>query len=150
MLTMFKSRTLSIPIYRPYDEVYEFLVDPGNFPSWASNLGSDFIQTGEHEWSTTTRNGRVILRFAPRNSHGILDHQVFLEGKSPFTTPMRLIENDEGCEIIYTQFQRPGMSEEAFASEVEWVRSDFEALRSLLESSSSGEVVFSDEDDRSA
>lgn len=147
---MFKSRTIAIPIYRPYAEVYEFLVEPRNFPSWASNLGPDFVQMGDHEWATTTRNGRVILRFAPRNTFGILDHQVFLEGREAFTTPMRLIENDDGCEIIYTQFCRPGMSEEAFSSEVEWVTSDFEALRSLLESGSSNEVVFSDDGEEPA
>lgn len=144
---MFRSRTISIPIYRSYDEVYEFLVEPRNFPSWASNLGPDFTRISDYEWSSTTRNGKVILRFAPRNAHGILDHQVFLEGKTPHTTPMRLIENDEGCEIIYTQFQRPGMTEDAFASEVEWVTSDFAALRSLLESTSPNEVVFQDEDE---
>jgi len=92
----------------------------------------------------------VILRFSPRNSSGILDHQVFLEGKASLTTPMRLIENDEGCEIIYTQLQRPGMTEEAFTSEVEWVTSDFEALRSMLESRPSNEVVFGDEGDETA
>jgi hypothetical protein len=143
---MFKSRTISIPIYRSYEEVYDFLAEPRNFPSWASNLGADFVQIGENDWATTTRSGRVILRFAPRNAFGILDHQVFVEGKTPLTTPMRLIENDEGCEIIYTQFQRPGMSEEGFASEVEWVTSDFEALRSLLETRLADEVVFEDED----
>lgn len=147
---MFRSRTISIPIYRAYAEVYEFLVEPRNFPSWASNLGPDFTRITDYEWATTTRNGRVILRFAPRNSYGILDHQVFLEGKTPYTSPMRLIANDEGCEIIYTQFQRAGMSDEAFASEVEWVTSDFEALRSLLESGATNEVVFHDEGDEPA
>ena len=143
---MFKSRTISIPIHRSYQEVYDFLAEPTNFPSWASNLGTDFVRRGDNEWATTTRNGLVILRFSPRNAFGILDHQVFLEGKTAHTTPMRLIENDGGCEIVYTQFQRRGMSEEAFASEVEWVTSDFEALRSLLESGSS-EVAFTDEGD---
>ena len=145
---MFLSKTISIPIHRPYGEVYEFLAEPRNFPSWASNLGSDFVKVGENEWTTTTRTERVILRFSPRNEFGILDHQVFVEGRTPVTTPMRLIENDEGCEIIYTQFQRPGMSEAAFASEVEWVTSDFEALRSLLETRASDEVVFTDDDER--
>lgn len=147
---MFKSQTISIPIARPFDEVYEFLVDPRTFPNWASNLGSDFAEITPYEWATTTRNGRVILRFAPRNAYGVLDHQVFLEGSEPMTTPMRLVANGEGCEIIYTQFQRPGMSDEAFASEVEWVTSDFKALRSLLESGASSEVVFADGDDKPA
>ena len=144
---MFLSKTISIPIYRPYHEVYEYLVEPRNFPSWASNLGPDFEQVGEHDWATTTRTGRVILRFAPRNDYGVLDHQLIIEGKPPISTPMRLIENDDGCEIIYTQFQRVGMTLEAFASEVEWVTSDFEALRSLLETRPIDEVVFSDEDE---
>jgi hypothetical protein len=147
---MFRSKTISIPIYRPFAEVYDFLAEPLNFPSWASNLGADFIQVAENDWATTTRNGRVILRFSPRNAHGILDHQVFLDGTAVPTTPMRLIENDEGCEILYTQFQRPGMSDEAFASEIEWVTSDFEALRSLLEAGPSNEVVFHDEGDEPA
>ena len=60
---MFRSRTISIPIYRSYEEVYEFLVEPRNFPSWASNLGPDFPRISDYEWSTSTRNGRVILRF---------------------------------------------------------------------------------------
>ena len=72
---MFKSRTISIPIYRSYEEVYDFLAEPRNFPSWASNLGADFVQIGENDWATTTRSGRVILRFAPRNAFGILDHR---------------------------------------------------------------------------
>ena len=147
---MFKSKTITIPIDRPYDEVYEFLAEPLNFPSWASNLGSDFVQIDGQEWATTTRTGRVILRFAPRNAYGILDHQVFVEGKTPQTTPMRLVANDTGCEVIYTQFQRPGMSEEAFASEVEWVISDFGALRSLLEAGPRNEVVFQDDGDQLA
>ena len=145
---MFKSKTISIPIHRPFDEVYEFLAEPRNFPSWASNLGPDFVQLNETDWATTTRNGRLILRFARRNAHGVLDHEVFLEGKMIITTPMRLIANDEGCEIIYTQLQRPGMSEASFESEVEWVKSDFEALRSLLESRAvEEEVVFEEGDD---
>lgn len=145
---MLRSRTISIPIFRPFSEVYEFLAEPRNFPSWASNLGSDFKRISDYEWSTTTRGGRVILQFAPRNDYGVLDHAVYLEGRPPVTTPMRLIENDGGCEVIYTQFQRPGMGDDAFQSEVEWVTSDFEALRSLLESGATNEVVFHDEGDQ--
>ena len=84
---MFKSRTISIPIYRPYVDVYEFLAEPRNFPSWASNLGADFVHLGGAEWATTTRTGRVILRFAPHNEFGVLDHAVYAEGAKPFTTP---------------------------------------------------------------
>jgi hypothetical protein len=42
------------------------------------------------------------------------------------------------------------MTAEAFASEIEWVTSDFEALRSLLESRPTDEVVFEDDGTRRA
>jgi hypothetical protein len=142
---MFKSRTISIPIDRPYAEVYEFLAEPRNFPSWASNLGADFAHVGGTEWSTTTRTGRVILRFASRNDFGVLDHAVYAEGTKPFITPMRVIANGDGAEILFTLLQRPGMTDAEFESEAEWVRSDFDALRSLLETATPNEVVFHDE-----
>jgi hypothetical protein len=145
---MFKSRTISIPISRPYVEVYEFLADPRNFPSWASNLGADFVHVGGAEWATTTRNGRVILRFASHNEYGVLDHAVYAEGAMPFTTPMRVIRNNDGAEVLFTLMQRPGMTDAEFESEAEWVSSDFEALRSLLESGAPNEVVFHDESER--
>lgn len=142
---MFKSRTISIPIHRPYVDVYEFLAEPRNFPSWASNLGADFVHLGGAEWATTTRTGRVILRFAPHNEFGVLDHAVYAEGTKPFATPMRVIANGDGAEILFTLIQRPGMSDAQFESEAEWVRSDFDALRSLLETGTASEVVFQDD-----
>ena len=147
---MYKSRTLSFPVARPYSEVYEFLAEPRNFPSWASNLGADFKHVDGTEWATTTRTGKVRLRFASHNAFGILDHAVYAEGTTPVTTPMRVIQNGDGAEILFTLLQRPGMSDEAFESEAEWVTSDFEALRSLLETGAT-EVVFHDEsEDRDA
>ena len=141
---MFKSRTISIPINRPYAEVYEFLAEPRNFPSWASNLGADFAHVGGTEWATT-RTGRVILRFSARNDFGVLDHAVYAEGTKPIITPMRVIANGDGAEILFTLLQRPGMTDAEFESEAEWVRSDFDALRSLFETATPNEVVFHDE-----
>lgn len=141
---MLRSQTISIPINRPFREVYEFLAEPRNFPSWASNLGANFVHLGGPLWATDTRKGRMILRFAERNDYGILDHAVYPEGTvAPLTTPMRVIANGEGSEILFTLMQRPGMTEEEFASELEWTRSDFGALRSMLESNGH-EVVFDD------
>ena len=143
---MQKSETISIPVNRPYREVYEFLAEPHNFPSWASNLGSRFEHLEGQLWVTETRKGRVVIRFAKRNEYGILDHAVYPEGSpEPPATPMRVIANGDGAEILFTLLQRPGMSDEAFASELEWTRSDFEALRSMLESRANGDVVFDGE-----
>ena len=47
--------------------------------------------------------------------------------------PLQIISNEEGCDLVFLFLRRPGVSDEQFASSVEWVTSDFLALRSLLE-----------------
>ena len=64
----------------------------------------------------------------------MLDYQVFgLDEDSGPTTPVRLIANEEGCELVMIWFQRPGRSDEAFKSDAEWVASDLNRLKALLE-----------------
>jgi len=36
---MFRSETISISIDCPHQEVYEFLLEPLNLPTWGSNIG---------------------------------------------------------------------------------------------------------------
>ena len=48
-------------------------------------------------------------------------------------TPMRVMPNEEGTELTFTFYQRPGMSEAEFVSAVEWITTDFLTLKSLLE-----------------
>ena len=47
--------------------------------------------------------------------------------------PMRVFPNGEGSEVLITVFRRPGMSDEKFAEDTQWVRRDLEALKELLE-----------------
>jgi len=46
---------------------------------------------------------------------------------------MRVFANGEGSEVLFTVYQRPGMSDEAFAEDTKAVRKDLDALKSLLE-----------------
>ncbi len=150
ILPTWRMQTLIFPVARPCDEVYAFLADPLTFPTWASNLGDDFVQVGETDWRTTTRNGPTILRFSPPNAYGILDHAVFLAGDEPQTTPMRVVPNGEGSDILYTVVQRGGVPVSAIESEIEWLHSDFGALVSMLESAPSDLEVRQRETDETA
>jgi hypothetical protein len=132
---MFRSETISISINCPWQEVYEFLIEPLNLPTWASNMGPSIEHVSGPDWASETPNGRVIYRYPARNSLGVLDHAVFREGtKEPVITPTRVFANGDGAELTYTLFQRAGMSDEVFRSEIEWMRADFLSLKSLLES----------------
>src|SRR5258708_1107941 len=47
--------------------------------------------------------------------------------------PMRLIANSSGCELLFTLFREPNMSDAQFASDAGFVQRDLNGLKRLLE-----------------
>ena len=131
---MFNSHTLVFQIERPLDDVYEFLLEPTNFGKWVFAGDAQMRHLVGREWAVETSVGPRIIRFAERNSYGVLDYFSKVTPDSPWhPIPMRVVANGEGTELIYTSFQRPGMSEVEWKSVIEWVNADLLALKSLLE-----------------
>lgn len=132
MAGTFESRTLSMRIECGFEEAYEFLAVPENFPRWASGLARSLERAGG-EWIAQGPDGPVRVRFSERNPHGVLDHHVTPEAGKEIHIPLRLIRNGGGCEILLTLFRAPGIGDEAFERDAEWVMRDLNALKSLLE-----------------
>jgi hypothetical protein len=97
-------------------DVYNFVCDPKNLPKWASGI-----------------DAAAKVRFVERNKYGVLDHYVSAGAGPEVYMPMRVFPNAEGAEVLLTVFRRPGMSDEQFAEDTQWVRRDLEALKELLE-----------------
>ena len=132
---MLKSRVFTIPIHRKYAEVYGFLAEPSNFALWGgSEPDSAMIHLGGSDYLVTLPRGRRVMRFTPFNEFGVVDYQVFLEGETNGpVTPVRIHPNHEGCEIVFTWFQRPGVTDEQFESETEWAYSDLLRMKAYIE-----------------
>lgn len=131
---MYNSRTVAIAIDRPVDDVFEFLIEPTNFAKWAFVGYAQMRHLRDRDWVVETSVGQRILRFPARNAYGILDHYALLsDGAEPHPIPMRVVANGDGTELIYTFYQRPGMSEVEWTSLIEWVSTDLMTLKSLLE-----------------
>lgn len=128
-----KSQTLSVSIVAPSARVYEFASNPANLPLWVPSFCQSVELIGG-EWVVQSPAGRVIFTFVPRNDLGVLDHSVTLPTGVKLTNPMRVIPNGDGSEILFTLFQREGMSDQQFREDAELVRSDLHTLRQLLES----------------
>jgi hypothetical protein len=126
-------RHISIGISRPFAEAYAFLAEPENFPKWASGLGHSFRHVGGSEWLAETPMGSMAVRFSERNAFGVLDHTVLAEGGAPIHNPMRVLANGDGAEVVFSLFQRPGMSDEEFARDADWVARDLQTLKACLE-----------------
>jgi hypothetical protein len=126
--------TVSVSIERPLSAVYEFTSVPENFPTWASGLGSSLERTSKGEWVAETPEGRVTIRFSEPNRLGVLDHTVIPAPGLEIYVPLRVVANgDAGSEVLLTLFRQPGMSDEKFAADAEWVLSDLQKLKALLE-----------------
>jgi hypothetical protein len=125
-------RRLSIAIDRAAAEAYEFLSAPENFPKWATGLAGSLRKMGE-DWIADTPEGRAVVRFSERNAYGVLDHSVTLPRGVTLYVPLRVVPKGDGCEVVLTLFRRPGMSDESFAADAEWVMRDLGTAKRILE-----------------
>ena len=127
-----ESRTIAVRIDRPFDQVYEFLVDPVNWNRWAFGLGKN-LRRSNGAWIADSDGGIVHVRFTAKNSFGVVDHTVTHPNGDRIYVPMRLIANGGGCVLLFTLFREPGMTDAQFAADANFVRRDLNGLKALLE-----------------
>jgi len=126
-----KSRHVSRVIPTPPETVYEFAADPDNLPRWAAGLAQGAIAVEGDSLVVDSPMGRVTVTFAPRNSFGILDHDVRLPSGQVVHNPLRVIAHPDGAEIVFTVRQLD-LSDEEFERDVAAVERDLDALARLL------------------
>ena len=128
----FKSRHISVSIDRNVDQVYEFASNPENLPTWAAGL-SGSIENVKGDWIAESPMGRIKVNFAAKNTFGILDHDVALPTGETMNNPMRVVPNNDGSEVIFTLYRRPGVSDQMFDEDAKAVSRDLLKLKALLE-----------------
>lgn len=84
-------------------------------------------------WVANTPEGKATVRFTPPNLYGVLDHWVSLPAGQEIYIPLRVIANDEACEVGLTLFRLSEMDDAAFERDAETVRKDLAVLKRLLE-----------------
>jgi hypothetical protein len=132
MVQTHQVQNISVTIVRGAPEVYEFARNGSNLPHWASGLGSAVHPEGD-AWIAEGPLGRVRVRFEPHNDLGVLDHDVTLPSGEVVRNPMRVLPNGAGCTVIFTLMRPPGVSEEKFHDDAQWVQRDLNRLKALLE-----------------
>lgn len=130
--TTVESRAIAVRINQPFDQVYDFLANPANWNRWAFGLGKN-IRRSKDGWIADSGGGVAKVHFTPRNSFGIVDHTVIRPSGQRVYVPMRLIANGSGCELIFTLFREPNMSDAQFDSDSGFVQRDLNGLKKLLE-----------------
>lgn len=127
------SRHLSTVIDRPEREVFDYVSDPRNLPTWAAGLGGGDVQREVEQWSMNSPMGRVMISFVPENPFGVLDHTVTLPTGESTLNPMRVMALDpRSCEVVLT-LRRGTMSEQEFEEDAQAVAGDLAELKAILE-----------------
>ena len=126
---MLEARTLSITVARDWRALYEALWQPESFPLWASGLSTSPLEPNGDAWKAQGPEGPIRIRFTGHNAFGVMDHRVELQDGRVVHVPMRVVANGEGAEVMLTLYRQPGMSEDAFRRDQDWVRRDLQHLR---------------------
>lgn len=133
---MQNSKVVVVPIRRAYAETYDILAEPMNYPRWSPVVDARFEAVGDDGLSfrVDLPRGERILRFSPRNAFGVLDYSVLsIDGQLEYTAFLRVVPNGEGTELVAYFVQGEGVSDEKFASDIEWARNDFYAIATVVE-----------------
>ncbi|AKU92594.1 SRPBCC family protein [Vulgatibacter incomptus] len=126
------SRTLSVAIDRPPAEVYAFAANPEKLPRW-SFITSVALEDGV--WRAQTPAGTVGIRFVDPNPLGVLDHFVTVGPDNVVYSPMRVISNGAGSEVLFTLYRLDSMSDEDFERDAQTIAGDLAKLKEVLEAS---------------
>jgi hypothetical protein len=136
-MTLLKSKTLSISINSKPKTVYEFVLNLENLPKWAKMFCRS-IKLLNGEWIAEILQEQAKVRITKRNAFGILDHYVKLLSSpnvDEVYVPMRVVQNDDRSEVIFTIFELAGMAEERYAEDIRMVEQDLKNLKSIVEES---------------
>jgi uncharacterized membrane protein len=129
------SQDVTVVIEQPFDQVYGFLADPLNFPSWGPVQSTEIHHLHGSDWLVEINGGPMVLRFSAPNLDGILDYWMFGPGQAVGNVvPVRLTQLGEACQITLTWTQPAGVSDELYASQLDVALHYLTRLKRLLES----------------
>ena len=129
---MLESRTISVSINRNWNEVYEAIWRPEDFPKWASGLSKSSLTRDGEAWIAEGPEGPIRITFTDHNAFGVMDHSVMLGDGTVIYVPLRVIRNGDGAEVLLTLFRQPGMTDAQLSADAEWIARDLLALKTLV------------------
>ncbi|KSU61134.1 MULTISPECIES: SRPBCC family protein [unclassified Gordonia (in: high G+C Gram-positive bacteria)] len=127
-----RSRHVSVVINAEPARVYDFAAEPDNLPRWAAGLAKSAVVRRGDELLVESPMGTVTVRFVPRNTLGVVDHEVVLPTGDTVLNPLRVLAHPEGAEVVFT-IRQLAMSDDEFDRDTQMVEKDLAHLKSLLE-----------------
>jgi hypothetical protein len=128
-----RADTRTVSIEADPARLVDFLADAHNLPRWAVGFAKAVRPDGDHGWVVETGGGDMPLRIDVDRARGVVD---FLMAPAPGVearAASRVVPRGAGSEYVFTQFQAPGMDDEAFARSVQTLAHELVVLKALME-----------------
>ena len=129
-------KNISISINCAKEKVYEFASNPENFPDWLGFLKT-ISKKSDTIWNAETDLGNIEIEFVAKNEFGVIDHIVTLPEGAKIKNVLRVIENGDGSEVVFTLFRLPEKTEKEFNDDANLVAKDLKTLKNILEQNES-------------
>ena len=126
-----RTSTEQIAVDVGHRQLFEFVADPGNLPRWAVGF-CRAIRRGDDHWIAETPQGEVAIRYVIDPSLGVVDFYMSPASGTEVAAFSRVVPNGDGAVYIFTQFQTPGMPDEAFEAQVRALKEELVVLRALM------------------
>ena len=127
-----RAATKSVSIDAPASKVLGFLKEPENLPRWAVGFAKS-VRRGATGWYVKTNDGEIGVAIDADERTGIVDFHMQPAPGVKVVANSRVIPRGKGTEYVFTQFQAPGMPDEAFAQSVKALEHEFTVLKAVLE-----------------
>jgi hypothetical protein len=126
-----KTNTQTVSIDATPTQLFEFIADPETLPIWAVGFCRRIRREGDH-WIVTTAHGDVPIRYEADHRRGTIDFYFSPAPGVEIAAFSRVLPNGDGAEYVFTQFQAPGMPDDAFALQVSALTEELRVLLSVI------------------
>jgi hypothetical protein len=127
-----RSNTQTVTIDAATKDVVAFIADVENLPRWAIGFAKAVHRQGD-QWMVVTGQGDVGIRIEGHEQAGTVDFHMAPAPGVESAAFARVVPNGSGAEMVFTQFQQPGITDETFEQLVAALGHELIALKALLE-----------------
>lgn len=113
-----ESRTASVTLEAPKDQVFAWLSRIETVPAWATEFVREFEVVSDGRARATTAMGEVMFRIESDAETGVIDFLVGAEEGETGRFPARVVPLGPGrAAFLFTMFRAPGQAVRAFEAE---------------------------------
>jgi hypothetical protein len=131
-LSLMNSDSFSVSVAVSPEYTWSLLAVIENWPEF-SPFAQSVSRVDANSWQIGSPQGDILLRSHFVREHLLLDHEVHTGGQWVFI-PYRVVPNLDGCELIMTNFQSPGDSDDEYREQNDWVIRELHGAKQFLES----------------